>query len=98
MFKLNRFAFVNIREIAIVPKIVHQKDQRQGLLKRHRWSILMDTLSEMFLKPISSIEVSATIDSMLNVGDFDGHGDGDVTCKQTLTSNKTGNFLEYFCP
>ena len=32
-------------------------------------------------------KVSVTIDTMLNLdGDFNGHGDGDVTCKHTLTT------------
>ena len=46
----------------------------------------MDTLMDrMGVRPILPVKVSITIDIMLNFDDdFDGHGDGDVTCKQTL--------------
>ena len=38
-------------------------------------------------QPILPIKVSVTIDKMLNFGgDFDGHSNGDFTCKQTLTN------------
>ena len=38
-------------------------------------------------QPIFPTKVSITIDTMLNIdGDIDGHGDGDIRCKQTLNS------------
>ena len=41
----------------------------------------------MGVQPILSIKASVTIDTMLYFdGDFDGHGDGDVTYKQSLTN------------
>ena len=42
-------------------------------------------MDRLGVQPIFSIKVSVTINTMLNIdGDFDGHGDDDVTCKQTL--------------
>ena len=39
----------------------------------------------MSVQPILPIKVSVTTETMLNFeGDFDGHGDVDITCKQTL--------------
>ena len=41
-------------------------------------------MEKMGVQPILPIKVSVIFDTMLNFdGDFDGHGDGDVTCKQT---------------
>ena len=34
-------------------------------------------------QPILPVKVSVTILTKLN-SDFDGHGDGDITCKQTF--------------
>ena len=43
-------------------------------------------MDRMGVQPILPIKVSVTIGTMLNFdGDFDGHGDGDITCKQTLS-------------
>ena len=49
-------------------------------------SMMTGTLIDrMGSRPILPIKVSITIGTMLNVdSDFDGHGDGDATCKQTL--------------
>ena len=39
----------------------------------------------MDVQPILPVKVCITIGTMLNFdGDFDGHGDGNVTCKQTF--------------
>ena len=39
-------------------------------------------------RSILPIKVSVTTDTMLNFDDdFDGHGDGDVTCKQSLLAH-----------
>ena len=43
-------------------------------------------MGRMGVQPIFPIKVSVTIGTMLNFdSDFDGHGDGDITCKQTLS-------------
>ena len=48
----------------------------------------------MGVQPILPIEVSMIIDRMVNFNaELDGRGDGDVTCKQTLT---TGLFTATF--
>ena len=49
---------------------------------------LMDTLTDrMGVQPIFPTKVSITIDTMLNIdSDIDGYGDGDISCKQTFTS------------
>ena len=48
-----------------------------------------DTLADRICsRPILPNQVSLTIDTMTNLdGDFDGHCDGEATCKQTLRSN-----------
>ena len=40
-------------------------------------------MERMGIQPILPVKLSITIDTMLNF-DSDGHGDCDVTCKQTL--------------
>ena len=43
-------------------------------------------MDRMGVQSILPDEVSVTIEIMLNFdGDFDRHGDGDITCKQTLS-------------
>ena len=43
----------------------------------------------MGVQPILPIKVSITINLMLKFdGDFDGHSDGDFTCKQTFNVKK----------
>ena len=42
-------------------------------------------MDRMEVQPILPIEVPIIIDTMLNFkGMFNGHGNGDVTCKQTF--------------
>ena len=42
-------------------------------------------MERICVQPILPMKVSITIGTMLNFYDeFDAHGDGDVTCKQTL--------------
>ena len=42
-------------------------------------------MDRMDVQPLLPVKVSVTIDTMLNFDhDFDGHGDGDVKCKQTF--------------
>ena len=52
--------------------------------------VLTDTLKDTVgVQPILPIEVSITIDTMLNFGcDFDEYGDGNGTCKQIFTINR----------
>ena len=45
----------------------------------------------MGVQPILPVKVPITIDTVLN-GDFDGHCDGDITCKQTSRQNCAGDF------
>ena len=42
----------------------------------------------MGVQSILPVKVSFTIETVLNFdADFDGHGEGEVTCKQTLQSH-----------